>query len=404
MVTRFELDDGRVLRMTLKNQIVLDSVERVLRGEISIGQAAVLIGKSYRQTKRIVSRVKREGMLGVLHKNKGRHPINRTAPAIKSEVMNLFRRDYWDFNLAHFRDCLETKHGITIKRETLRKWAKAEYLVKRAHKIRKRPKAHKRRARMPRSGMMVQFDGSRHLWIGKSGEECTLLGGIDDATSTCLHAEFCDSENTLSILTAIRKIVESCGVPDILYVDQAAHFGKHHNDFRIDWSGHMTHLERAMAELGSRVLFATSAQAKGRIERMWGTFQDRLVPELRQKGVRTKVEANRYLQEHFIADHNRRFAVPALDPTNGFRQLTDDERTQLDWIFCRREYRKITNGETLSFNSQIYLLDHAFPASLKGSIIEIRTSVGGEQAAYFAGRPVTLKPLGPRCIANKRAA
>jgi hypothetical protein len=391
-----------MVRMTVKDQLVLDTANRVLRGEITLSQGAEMIGKSYRQTRRIVAKVRQMGILGVVHGNRGKSPWNKTQKEFQDRVMGLLREQYWDFNLAHFRERLLEDHGIIVKRETLRNWAKAEYLIKRAHKIKKR-KAHRCRERLPRSGMMLQFDGSSHLWLGRSGTECSLLGGIDDATSYCPYAEFFDSENTASVLTALRRTVETAGVPEILYVDQASHFGKT-NGNRIDWSIHLTHVERAMSELGCRVLFAHSPQAKGKIERMWGTFQDRLIPEMRMAGIRTMSEANTYLQQKYIPSHNLKFAQPPRENVSAYRVLTEAERDRLDWIFCLRDHRKIASGEIVSFGNQPYLVEHDFHSSLKGAIVEIRTTLSGVQRAFFAGRPIELKALGPNCNVKKRAA
>lgn len=382
--------------MSVKNQMDFDVLCRVIRGEMTIKQAAVLIEKSYRQTKRIVSRVRKQGMPGLQHGNLGKTPHNRSPLELKHQVLQLLSETYFDFNLTHFREKLLSEHGIEIKRETLRKWAHEKRLVKRAHHhLNRKPKIHRTRHRMPRVGMMLQMDGSTHRWIGRNNPECCLIGAIDDASGICPYAEFFPGEDSLSVLSVLRRIVERVGVPEVLYVDQAGHFGKADTRIRfVDWKKHLTHVEQAMAELGCRVIFAPTPQAKGRIERMWNTFQDRLIPELRIRNIGRIPSANAFLQNHFIPEFNQKFSkIPADPHASSYQPIATRLAGALDDVFCLREWRKVTAGETISWEGRIYGVHHDYNQSLRGLQIELRTRLDGSWQAYHALRPVELRPL-----------
>lgn len=398
------MDSTKGVFMGFHEQRKLDIAYRVIHDQLTLEQASLLLQKSYRQTRRIVARIKKLGALGTKHGNFGRRPVNKTPDERRRLVLELLRDRYFDFNLAHFGEFLERDHGIKVPRETLRRWATREGLVKRARKTR-RKRSHRCRPRLPQAGMLLQMDGSTHRWFGRDGIESCLIGAIDDATSTCVHAELFPAEDTLSVLSTLKGIVERVGVPEVLYVDQAAHFGKRLNRTHvIEWEKHLTHVERAMEELGCRVLFAHSPQAKGRIERMWNTFQDRLVPEFRLAEIKRLPKANAYLQERFIPDFNRRFSVPTVRKKTAYKPIPQMWKGRLDWVFCIREFRKVSLGETISWRGRNYLVGNNYGLTLKNLQVEIRTRLDGTTQAFFAGRPVGLTDLGDTRTLNLKAA
>ena len=398
-------NDTKGVYLRFQEQRRLDIANQVIQGQISMERAAILLQKSLRQTRRIVSAVKKNGVLGVKHGNTGRIPVNKTDDSLKRLILDLLRDRYFDFNLSHFIEQLQSEYRIEIGHETLRLWAHREGLVKRAKKCKRRAKPHKRRPRMPAAGMLLQLDGSQHEWFGPKHPSYALIGGIDDATSICPHAELFPAEDTLSVLATLKQIVENVGVPEVLYVDQAGHFGKRVNKLcRIDWEAHLTHVERAMNELGCQVIFAPSPQAKGRIERMWDTFQDRLIPELRLKNIQTIPAANRYLKEQFIPDFNRRFSVPPVKKKSVYKAIPKMWEGRLDWVFCKREYRKVDLGECISWNGKTYLVTNNYGLTLKRMTVEIRTRIDGRVQAYYAGREIALCELGSTKALNLKAA
>jgi hypothetical protein len=391
--------------MGFHEQRKIDVAYQVIHGQLAMNQAALLLQKSYRQTRRIVAKIKAKGILGAKHGNFGKTPVNKTLDETKRVVLDLLRDRYFDFNLTHFREKLKTDHALSVPKETLRRWAHAEGLVKRAKKSRRRGKTHKRRARLPQAGMMLQLDGSTHAWLGERGPEACLIGAIDDATSHCPYAEFFPAEDTLSVLSTLKSIVERVGVPEVLYVDQAGHFGKHYNrKVYVEWEKHLTHVERAMEELGCRVLFAQSPQAKGRIERMWNTFQDRLIPEMRLQEIKRIPRANDYLLEHFIPEFNKKFSVAPAHKKSAFKPVPAPWKDRLDWVFCIREYRKVGLGETISWKGRTYLVGNDYGLSLKRAQIEIRTRLDGTHQAFYAGRAVSILDIGSTEFLNLKAA
>ena len=375
------------LIMTVHGQRNYDILSRVIFGELRVDEAARLLGKSYRHTLRMLKRVREKGMMGLKHGNSGRCPVNKTPEDLKKNVLNLLSERYFDFNLTHFREKLQSEHGIVLNAGVLRTWAHEKNLVKRAHR-RKRARVNCSRPRMPKAGMLLQMDGSHHRWMGPNAPQSCLIGAIDDATSICPYAEFFPGEDTLSVLAVLKRIVERVGVPEVLYVDRAAHFKTSGTSTHMDWNQHLSHVERAMGELGCRVLFAYSAQAKGRVERMWATFQDRLVPEMRLRNIRRIPSANYFLQNIFVPEFNARWSKLPADPTSAYKPTPT--QLSLDSIFCMREWRKVTRGETISLNGSLYCVNHEYDYSLRGMHIEIRSQLDGSWGAYHANRPIKL--------------
>lgn len=389
-MTQLSIEVGGIF-MSVRDQKDYDVVRRIIDGDLRMEEGAKLAGKSYRQTKRIVKKVREKGMVGIKHGNHGKEPWNKSPVQIKDTVLGLLLEKYFDFNLTHFSEKLEAEHGIKVKRETLRKWAHEKKLVKRAHH-RRRPRVHRTRVRMPRRGMLLQMDGSPHEWFGPKVPSCCLVGNIDDATSICEYAEFFPAEDTISVLTVLRRTIERVGIPECLYVDRAPFYGSQSKRTKpIDWDKHLTHIERAMAELGCRILFASSCQAKGRIERMWNTFQDRLIPELRIRNIRRIPTGNYFLHNSFIPEFNQRWSVPAREPKKNYTKVP--KHLNFDDIFCLREWRKVDSGETISYSGKIYSVEHGYDYSMQRLQIEIRTRLDGSQLAFHGNRPVTLKRL-----------
>ena len=382
--------DGRIgVRMSFKESYEVDVCYQALRGDISVKLAALKINKSYRQTLRIINKVRSKGVIGIKHGNFGKVPVNKSKIFLKEKILNLYKAEYFDFNMTHFLEILKKNHGHHIPYETFRLWAHSVNHVKRKHRQRK--KAHPLRTRLARAGMMIQMDGSHHSWLGK-GSKNVLIGCIDDATSECIYAEFFSSEDRVSVMTVVQRVFEKIGVPELVYVDQAAAHGKT-GIFRqySGWQNHITDLERTLYQFGSRMIFATSPQGKGRIERMWNTFQDRLVPELRMAKINDTAGANEYLLKHYIPNHNRKFAVLPADPMSSWKKLTDIEIKKLDAAFYAQEFRKIFTGEIISMNGIRYIIEHNFGFSLAGRQIEIRTYLDGKQRLFHADQEVIIK-------------
>jgi transposase len=267
-----------------------------------------------------------------------------------------------------------------VKRETLRNWAHEIHHVKRAKK--RRAKARKKRDRMDYQGLLLQMDGSTHHWF--DNEKSCLIAIIDDATSE-VCAEFFKSETTLACLKVLKDVIVKKGIFKTLYVDKASIFG---GPKRCNFS----QVQRACGELGIEIIFANSPQGKGRIERAFDTFQDRLVPELRLNGIKDIDSANRYLKDIFIPSYwNKNIVVmpnntiPEFTPTAGHIGLED--------IFVLKEYRKIRNDHTFSYGNKFYLIESTLRYSIAKQKIEIRTNHVRECHAYCAGRKLSISEV-----------
>ena len=327
-----------------KSQLTIDIIAKVSEKKMSVANAAKLLNKSTRTVERYLQRYRKIGVQFIIHGNSGSEPANKTANALKSQVQALIREKYYDLNLLHLSETLITNENISVKRETLRKWAHEIHHVKRSK--RRRSKAHKRRERMISPGLMLQMDGSPHRWFGD--KKSCLIAIIDDANSD-LYAEFFPSETTVGCLKVMRSVIEKNGLFKTLYVDRAGIFG---GPKRCNFS----QMQRACEELGIEIIFANSPQGKGRIERAFDTLQDRLIPELRLNNITDINKANDYLQQQFIPKYWRKkiVVVPHSSKTEFF-QLPHN--INLDNICVIKEYRKIRNDHTFSYGNKLYLIN-----------------------------------------------
>lgn len=366
--------------MDSKSQLTVDIITKVAEGKIDIVNASKLLNKSRRTVERYLQRYRDVGIKFVVHQNTGKSPTNKSCGRTKKQVQRLIKKKYYDLNLTHLAEKLVDDHGISVKRETLRRWAHEIHHVKRAK--RRRSQIRKRRERMESPGLLLQMDGSTHRWFGD--KKSCLIAIIDDATSE-IHAEFFDAETTLGCLKVLRDTIERKGVFKTLYVDKAGIFG---GPKRCNFS----QVKRACEELGIEIIFANSAQGKGRIERSFDTFQDRLIPELRLKRIKKMSTANRYLQEHFIPEFwDKQIEVI---PQNSDSEYTPvPKRVDLDSVFVVKDYRKIRHDHTFSYGNQFYLIDSPMRHSIAKQKIEIRTNNKDGFTAYFADRELSVSAV-----------
>ncbi len=271
-----------------KDQLTIDIITKVSQGKITISNAVLLLNRSRRTIERYLNQYQQLGIQFIVHGNIGKNPVNKINNKLKLKVQSLIKKKYYDVNLQHLSELLNNNEDIQVKRETLRTWAHDIHHVKRAK--RRRSIVRKKRERMQSAGLLLQMDGSTHQWFGN--DKACLIAIIDDATSE-IHAEFFKSETTYGCLKVMRDFIEKKGLFKALYVDKAGIFA---GPKRC----HFSQMQRACEELGIEIIFANSAQGKGRIERAFDTCQDRLIPELRLKKINDMQKANRYLQEIFI--------------------------------------------------------------------------------------------------------
>jgi hypothetical protein len=302
-----------------------------------------------RQISRLCRRYEADGPAGLVSGKRGK-PSNRELPIdLRARAMALVRERYADFGPTLACEKLAECHGIRLATETVRRWMRdAGLWVPRRQRP---PKIHQPRARRACLGELVQIDGSDHRWFEERAPACTLLVYVDDATSRLMHLHFTASESTFSYFEATRAYIECHGKPGAFYSDKASVFrsGKAH-----ETGSSVTHFGRAMFELNIDTFCANSSSAKGRVERAHLTLQDRLVKELRLRGISTIVEANAYAPS-FMAAYNARFAKPPKSDFDAHRPLRGDEN--LDLLMTWRETRRVTKSLTIQYDRVMYLLD-----------------------------------------------
>ena len=277
---------------------------------------------SYRHAKRLKGVVARDGPRGLIHGNTGRRPANAIGMGLRQKIVELSRTEYGCFNDTHFTEKLSTLEGIRISRETVRTIRRGAGILP---KRRRRPVRHRsRRARKPQQGMMVLWDGSAHQWFGPEHPPSCLVSAIDDATSRCLVARFFPFESSEGYLWLLRQMVRQYGIPLCIYQDRHSALKRNDSHWSLEEQlrGRQdpTQVGWALEELGIEPLYALSPQAKGRIERLFGTLQDRLIAELQRAGIADRERANLFL-EGFLEAHNRQFSRTSEKPHKAWRPV-----------------------------------------------------------------------------------
>ncbi|MCO4865998.1 ISNCY family transposase [Cupriavidus sp. WGlv3] len=337
------------ITMTMRELDRLKVIQAVVDHGLAVWRAAEKLGLSRRQVERLVLRYREDGPCGLGSRKRGRDSNRQLPPGVESRVRGLIRDSYADFGPTLACEKLRERHGIDLATETVRRiMIDAGFWVPR--KLRP-PKVHQPRNRRACLGELVQIDGSDHRWFEDRAPACTLLVYVDDATGRLMQLLFVPTESTPAYFTATRAYVERHGKPMAFYSDKAGIFRVNARD-SAEGRGY-TQFGRALFELNIDILCANSSPAKGRVERMNGTLQDRLVKELRLRGISTMAAANAFAP-HFIADFNARFAkVPRRD-FDAHRPLRGDE--DLARIFSWREWRKVSQSLTLQYDKVMYLL------------------------------------------------
>lgn len=322
-------------------------IEKAVEGGISVGEAAGLLKLSQRQVKRLKRGSQGRSADWVYHGNRGKAPANRLSGALRKQVVDLAKGRYKGFNDTHLWEKLTKHEGLKLSRPSVQRILREAGLA--SPQKRRAPKYRSRRERRAQEGMMLQTDGSKHNWLEGRGPKLTMLGFIDDATGKVPAARFqMESEDTAGYLRLTRQIVEQKGIPLSIYRDQHGTFQRNDGHWseqeQLAGSQAPTQLGRCWQELGITSIPARTAQAKGRVERLWRTFQDRLASELRLAGARTLDQANAVL-ERFLPEFNQQFAQPAGQAGVAYRKL--DRRLDLDYILAFRYERVVNQDHTI---------------------------------------------------------
>ena len=360
--------------MTKKELVRVYVIKSLIEDKMASRDAAEVLNLSERQIKRLKAGVKKDGEVFVIHKNRGRKPKHTIPGEIREKIVSLTRNKYKGINYTHLAELLREEEGITVSQSSVSRILKAKG-IKSPRKHRP-PKPHRTRERKPQEGLLLQMDASPYEWI--PGIKCSLHGAIDDARGNITGLYFCENECLNGYFEVKRQTILEYGLPVSVYVDRHTLFKAPSNakltiyDELEGKTLAYTQFSRAMQELSIGMVYAYSPQAKGRIERLWETLQDRLVLELRLAGIKSIKEANAFLPG-FIKRFNARFAVVPREPQSAYRPLpvcvpacacthADRQRTgreehiNIDYVLCRKEARKASQGSTFSFRGQAYQL------------------------------------------------
>ncbi len=376
--------------MNQKEQARISVLNSVLEYQVPVTQAAEVLGVSPRHARRMLAAYREHGAAALAHGNRGRRPHNAIPSAEADAVVELATHRYQGANHTHLTELLREREGIDLSRPTVRRiLSKAGVSSPRS---RRSPQHRYRRQRMPQTGMLVQLDGSHHAWLEDRGSKFALLLAVDDATSAVVNAVFCISENTAGYFTLLEGLIESWGIPLALYSDRHAVFK--HNARQPETAAEATQFTRSLQELGIRQIFARSPQAKGRVERAAGTFQDRLVTELRLAGARTIDQATAVLRD-FLPRYNARFAVQPEQSEPAFRSADPD--LCLPETLCFKDTRKVARDNTVKYNWRVLqLLPDAERTSYAGLRVEVLERPEGELIVRYDGRRVVTQEPPPR--------
>jgi len=366
---------------------VQDVMLQAMAKKITWWQAAEILGISDRHMRRCRERYEEEGYNGLFDRRCGKPSSRRVPVATVEKVFALYRERYFDLNVQHFHEKLGAEHGIELSYSWVKQALQGAGLVARG---RKRGAHRRRRERRPLPGMLLHIDGSRHQWF-QDERWYDLIVILDDATSEIYYAQLVEEESTLTVMAAVKEVIERKGLFCALYSDRGSHFwltpkvgGK------VDYQ-RRTQVGRALHELGVQMIPAYSPQARGRSERSFATWQGRLPQELRLRQLGTLEAANRFLREDYIAEFNRRFQVAPRQRGNAFVPCRSRD---LERIFSLQFERSVNRDNTVSFQN----------LSLQIQRVRWRATLAGCQVVVHQHLDGTLSLThGPHCLGRYTA-
>ena len=364
---------------------------------ITASEAAGLMRLTRRQVFRLARRYREDGPVALVSRRRG-HPSNRHHPAcVRAEALALIKAHYADFGPTLAAEKLAERHNLRLGVETLRQWMLADGIWK--DRKQRLPRIYQPRYRRTCLGELIQIDGCEHWWFESRGPQCTLLAFVDDATSRIMHAVFVPTESTFAYFRATRAYLARYGKPVAFYSDKHAVFRV--NGKEAKGGDGMTQFGRALDELTIEIICANAPQSKGRVERCFGTLQDRLVKELRLSGIDT-LEAGNVFLSGFLEAHNARFAKSPVSDRNAHRPLT--ERDDLDEVFAWKEERTVTRSLTLQYDQTLFLLE---PTEVTRPLARQRVTVcdypDGRLAIKHKGRELPYRVFDKRPRVNQAA-
>jgi hypothetical protein len=394
-----------ILTLNRKEQTRLVVLNQVESKHLAVGQAAVLLKVSERQAWRILAAYRRKGAEGLVHGNRGRQPLNTLPAELRKKVIELAGSKYKGFNHTHLSEKLRECEQMQLSRSSVRSLLLQNGIS--SPRQRHAPKHRSRRERYPQEGMLLQTDGSDHDWLEGRGPKFCLTGAIDDATGKVPYALFQEQEDAPGYMLMLQEIVLKQGIPLALYHDRHSIFDISEDKLpsieeQLTGKEPLTQFGRLLEELGIESISANSPQAKGRVERLWGTFQDRLTSELRLAGARTLNEAKLVLKG-FLPDYDRRFAVTARDPKIAYR--CKEKRFKPEEYFCFKHERTVGNDNVVRYEgTRLQVLPSRDRASYARCKVAVHLRLDGSLAVYYQGQHLETQPAPVEAPALRRLA
>ena len=379
--------------MNGKEQTRAKVITMVIEGRCSAGEAAEMLQLSDRHVKRLKKALREEGPAGLAHGNRGRKPAHAIRESERREVLELAGTLYPGYNHTHLHEQLVAEQGVRLSRRSVARILTAAGL---RSPRRRRPRRHRAwRERLPKEGMMLQVDGSHHDWLEGRGPRLVLVGAVDDATGELVHALFREQEDAQGYLLLLREVVRKRGVPLAWYSDRHGIFARNDKEpwtLAEELAGRRepTQVARALEELGVNLILARTPQAKGRVERCWGTLQDRLVKELRRANACTLAAANQALKR-YLPRFKERFARPPADPEPAYRRLP--RGADVDAVCSFHYLRSVANDNTVRLEERLV---HVPPGpggrSYAGCRVQVQERLDGSLTVAYQGRRIAHQP------------
>jgi len=373
-----EYPEAAVERAMKVQEVIL----RAMAKRITWWQAAEILGITERSMRRWRARMERWGEASLVDRRRGKPSPKRVPMATVEKVLTLFREKYFDFNVKHFHQKLGSEHGIELSYTWVKQTLQGAGLVRKA---RKRGCHRRRRPRRPLPGMLLHLDGSHHQWF-QDARWHDLIVVMDDATSEIYYAQLVDDENTVTVMAALKQVIEDQGWFCALYSDRASHFFLTPKAGEAVDRRQLTQVGRALRDLDIQMIPAYSPQARGRSERSFGTWQGRLPQELRIRDIRTVDQANQFLRDHYIAEFNANFKVHSAEPGTAF---VPNARLDLDRIFSVQHERVVNNDNTITFGQSVLQLEPVtWRATLAGCRVIVYEHLDGSVSIGYGPHEV----------------
>lgn len=384
-----------LITMSQKELSRYDIIKRLIHKEIKGPKAADLLALSTRQVRRLKAKVKERGAIGLIHASRGKPSNHQLLKKEKEKIISLLHQRYYDFGPTLAQEKLSEVHHLTRDPKTIRQIMINENLWQ--PKVKKQRSDYRSwRQRKSNFGEMVQFDGSYEYWFENRAGKCCLLAAIDDATSRIIKAKFDHDEGVFPVFGFWLEYLKKQGKPHSIYLDK---FSTYKMTQQVALENHdlKTQFQRALEELQIEPIFANSPQAKGRVERLFGTLQDRLIKELRLNSISTINEANVFLEKTFIPAFNTKFSIEPKAKANLHTPLTLKEQKQLTSIFSRQTPRIVQNDFTVSFKNQWYQLTKEQPATVcKKDRVIVEERLDGTNHLRLRGKYLNYQVLPAR--------